>query len=100
FQDHWGQIYSTNAYRGGKSWADTAQAWIEGLRGVVHIIGDIASVVSAWAGLASLVTGALALILSETVIGGIALGAIAAIAAEIAMVAGAVKLLPGIMHMP
>ena len=97
FQDHFGQIYSTNAYRGGNSWADTAQTWIEGLRGVVHIIGDVASVVSAWAGLAALVTGALALILSETVIGGIALGAIAVIAAEIAMVAGAVKLLTDII---
>ena len=97
FQDHFGQIYTTNAYRGGTSWVDTAQSWIEGLRGVVHIIGDIASVVSAWAGLAALVTGALALILSETVIGGIALGAIAAIAAEVAMVAGAVKLLTDII---
>ncbi len=97
FQDHFGQIYSTNAYRGGNSWADTAQAWIEGLRGVVHIIGDVASVISAWAGLAALVTGALALILSETVIGGIALGAIAAIAAEVALVAGAIKLLTDII---
>ncbi|MBA2543544.1 MAG: hypothetical protein H0V17_28140, partial [Deltaproteobacteria bacterium] len=97
FQDHFGQIYSTNAYRGGNSWADTAQTWIEGLRGIVHIIGDVASVISAWAGLAALVTGALALIFSETVIGGIALGAIAAIAAEVALVAGAIKLLTDII---
>jgi hypothetical protein len=97
FQDHFGQIYSANAYRGGRSWVDTAQAWIEGLRGVVHIVGDIASVVAAWAGMAALVTGALALVLSETVIGGIALGAIAAIAAEVAMVAGAIKLLTDII---
>jgi hypothetical protein len=97
FQDHFGQIYSANAYRGGNSWADTAQAWIEGLRGVVHIIGDVASVISAWAGLAALVTGALALILSETVIGGIALGAIAAICAEVALISGAIKLLTDII---
>ncbi|HEU0036417.1 MAG TPA: DUF4157 domain-containing protein [Kofleriaceae bacterium] len=97
FRDHWGQIYSANAYRGGRSWVDTMQAWIEGLRGVVHIIGDIASVVASWAGMAALVTGALALVLSETVIGGIALGAIAAIAAEVATVAGAIKLLTDII---
>jgi len=99
FQDHFGQIYTTNAYRGGTSWVDTAQSWIEGLRGVVHIIGDVASVVSAWAGLAALVTGALALIFSETVIGGIALGAIAVIAAEVAMVAGAIKLMTDVIDM-
>ena len=50
FSDHIDQIYSGNAYRGGKSWVDSLQAVIEGVRGVIHLVGDVASVVAGWAG--------------------------------------------------
>src|SRR5262249_17134451 len=93
FVDHGNQIYWANPYRGGKSWVDTLQAFIEGARGVLHLIGDVASVISAWAGLAALVTGALALAFSETVIGGISFGAMAGASAEVAIIAAAIKLL-------
>jgi hypothetical protein len=93
FADHWNQIYSANAYRGGDSWIDKVQAVIEGARGVLHIVGDIAAMISAWAGLFSIIMGTIALIGSETVILGIGAGALSAIGAQIAIIAAGVKLL-------
>jgi hypothetical protein len=93
FVDHGHQIYSTNAYRGGHSCIDKVQFVIESARGVLHLLGDVASMISAWAGLFSLIMGAIALVGSETVILGVGAGALSAIGAEIAVIAAGIKLL-------
>src|SRR5690606_23512715 len=64
--DHWAQIYSANAYRGGTGFLDGVQATIEGLRGVLHILGDLCSIISTWAGMVAVVSGLIALIGAET----------------------------------
>lgn len=101
-KDHWGQIYSNNAYKGGDSFglnADTLQRGIESLRGVLHIIGDISAMISGWAGMVAMVSGLLALITSETVVGGIGFGAIAAAADSVATITGLIKLMCDMIDM-
>ena len=95
FGDHYAQIYSANVYRGSStSWYD-ADAWqsrIEGLRGVLHILGDIAGTIG-WLGrMVAVISGLLALITSETIIGGIGFGAIAAAADTVATITALVKI--------
>lgn len=94
--EHYGQIYKTNAYRGsGDAW----QARIEGLRGVLHMFGDLAGVVAGWAGIAALIFGALALITSETVVGGLGFGALAAAADSVATIAALIKIICDVIDM-
>jgi hypothetical protein len=100
--DHAGQIYSNNAYRGNAPAGlnvDTLQATIEGLRGVLHILGDISSLISGWAGIVAAVSGLLALITSETVIGGLTFGAIAAAADAVATITGLIRILCDLIDM-
>jgi hypothetical protein len=100
--DHWGQIYSNNAYRGNQGAgfnADTLQASIEGLRGVLHILGDVSAMISGWAGMVAMVSGLLALITSETIIGGLGFGAIAAAADSVAIITGLIKLMCDVIDM-
>ena len=100
--DHWGQIYSNNQYRGNQGAgfnADTLQASIEGLRGVLHILGDVSAMISGWAGMVAMVSGLLALITSETIIGGLGFGAIAAAADSVATITGLIKIMCDVIDM-
>ncbi|MDB4958767.1 MAG: hypothetical protein JWO36_6336 [Myxococcales bacterium] len=93
--DHWGQVYKNNAYRGNQSAGfnlDTAQATIEGLRGVLHMLGDLMALISGWAGVVAIISGLLALVTSETIIGGLTFGAIAAAADAVATITALIKL--------
>ncbi len=93
--DHWGQVYATNSYRGGNgnSFVDGLQATIEGLRGLLHIIGDLAAIVSAWAGMVAIVAGLIALIGAETGVLAVVGGAVAAIADSVSVMAGLLKIM-------
>src|SRR5262249_12322294 len=96
------QIYSNNAYRGNQGAgfnADTLQASIEGLRGVLHILGDVSAMISGWAGMVAMVSGLLALVTSETIVGGIGFGAIAAAADSVATITGLIKVMCDVIDM-
>ena len=92
---HWGQIYSQNVYRSGQGLfsLDGLQATIEGLRGGLHILGDLAAIISAWAGMVAIVAALIALIGSETGVLAVVGGAIAAIADAVSIIAGLIKIL-------
>lgn len=91
--DHWAQVYSANAYRGGTSFMDSVQATIEGLRGVLHIVGDLCSILSAWAGMVAIVAALIALIGAETGVLAVVGGAVAAIADSVAITLALAKML-------
>ncbi len=98
FGEHYGQVYKNNAYRGGST-GDKWQAAIEGLRGVLHMFGDLAGVIAGWAGIAAIVFGLLALITSETIVGGLGFGALAAAADSVATIAALVKIILDVVDM-
>src|SRR6185503_4824738 len=84
-KNHFLQISTTNPYPDG-----SLQAWIQGARGVIRMLGDLA----AWvATIADIVAAIAALITSETIIGGLTFGAIAEIAATAAIIAALIKIL-------
>ena len=93
--DHWGQVYATNAYRGGNgnAFVDGLQSTIEGLRGLLHIVGDLAAIVSAWAGMVAIVAGLIALIGAETGVLAVVGGIVAAIADSVSVMAGLLKIM-------
>jgi hypothetical protein len=97
--EHWRQAFTNNPYGAGTDPADKWQAGLEGLRGVVRLLGDIAGAVANWTGILSGISAALALITSETVIGGLGFGAIAVILGQISTIANAVKVMTDLLDM-
>ncbi|HEU0036408.1 MAG TPA: DUF4157 domain-containing protein [Kofleriaceae bacterium] len=86
-KQHRREISLTNPYDSG-----SLQAWIEGTRGVIRILGDITGWVSTIADIVAAVSGLLALISSWTGAGLAIFGAIAAISAEVGTIAGLVNI--------
>ncbi len=87
FKEHGRQIASDNAYRGGDGLISKIQVGIEGLRGVVHIVGDIIGMLAGWA---SLFTAAMAI---ATACGALVCGPLAAAGAAVALVLAALKVI-------
>ncbi|MEO8701021.1 MAG: DUF4157 domain-containing protein [Kofleriaceae bacterium] len=87
-KQHGREVSLTNPYDSG-----SAQAWIEGARGVIRILGDVAAWVATVADIVAAVSGLCALISSWTGAGLVIFGAIAAIAAEIGTAAGLIKII-------
>jgi len=88
FREHGRQIFSANAYRGvsdGSFWGKV-QVGIEGVRGVVHLLGDVAAMVG---GIGGIVAMAAPLLVK---IGGPFGAKVAAIGALVATIASLIKL--------
>ena len=105
--DHWGQIGKLNQYRGddgdGVSFWGGVQRGIEGLRGILHILGDLAAALSAIAGAVAIASAAVGAVCAISVIGlagpaEVAAG-IAAIADAVATAAALVKIAADIIDM-
>jgi hypothetical protein len=86
-KDHALGISSTNPYPPG-----SLERYIEMVRGVIRVLGDVVSWLGTIADIVAMASGLLALITSETVIGGVTFGAIAAAAAEAGTAAGLIKI--------
>ncbi len=113
--DHVGQIGKLNAYRGndpdgGVSFAGGLQRSIESLRGVLHILGDLAAALSAIAGVVAIGAAIVGGICALSVVGlagpaevaaGIAViaDAIATIAALVKIAADLIDMLLGLLQM-
>ncbi|HZJ64790.1 MAG TPA: DUF4157 domain-containing protein [Kofleriaceae bacterium] len=87
-KNHFLQISTTNPYPDG-----SLLAWIQGARGVIRMLGDLAAWVATIADIVAAIAAIGALITSETIIGGLTFGAIAEIAATAAIIAALIKIL-------
>lgn len=88
WKQHGREISLTNPYDTG-----SLQAWIEGARATIRILGDVAAWVATIADIVAAVSGLLAIISSWTGAGLVIFGAIAAIAAEVGTIAGLIKII-------
>ncbi len=96
FKDHFAEMWSANPYRGGSDGmklGDRIQAGIEMLRGVLHIIGDVAGTISGLAGMLAAASAVLALVTSPTLFGAVGFGAVAAALDAVATLTALVKIL-------
>ncbi|MBA2541754.1 MAG: DUF4157 domain-containing protein, partial [Deltaproteobacteria bacterium] len=88
WKQHGREVSLTNPYDTG-----SLQAWIEGARATIRILGDVAAWIATIADIVAAVSGLLALISSWTGAGLVIFGAIAAIAAEVGTIAGLIKII-------
>lgn len=97
--DHFRLAFNNNPYAAGTDSTDKWQAGIEYVRGVIRLLGDAAGAVASITGALSGISAALALITSETVIGGLGFGAISIILGQISTWAGIVKLIADVLDL-
>jgi hypothetical protein len=88
WKQHGREVSLTNPYDTG-----SLQAWIEGARATIRILGDVAAWIATIADIVAAVSGLLALISSWTGAGLAIFGTIAAIAAQVGTIAGIIKIL-------